>query len=416
MVKKSPIIFSTAFANYTVTRLIAAGGSGKVFGGQSDLAESLAVKVLDPAKATSSKRKRFKNELNFCSRTNHANVLKVLDWGVCDIDDHSTMFYVMPYFPTTLRTLMNERIPTEQALAIFASILHGVECAHLHNVVHRDLKPENVLWDSDSKVPIVADFGIAQFAEEDLYTAIETRLTDRLANFQYSAPEQRVRGRNVNHTADIYALGLLLNEMYTGEILQGTGYKTIADIDPSLSYLDEIVSKMVKQDPRARFQSIDAVKQELEVRGKEFIARQQLDKLKNTVVRIDEITDPLVTDPITLTGIDYRAGELILHLSKSVTERWVEAFRNGGAWTTAAPPEAFRFSRDKVYIQIAHPNYAKEIVKWFQSRYLPNATERYKEWVRMDQAEQDRIKKEELKRAIKEEETRMQILNNVKFE
>jgi serine/threonine protein kinase len=80
----------------------------------------------------------------------------------------------------------------------FSQLLDGVEAAHLQQVVHRDLKPENVLHDTKSDQLTVADFGIAQFEEEELYTLIETTPNRRLANFQYAAPEQRNRGAAVD--------------------------------------------------------------------------------------------------------------------------------------------------------------------------------------------------------------------------
>ena len=80
-------------------------------------------------------------------------------------------------------------------LTLYDEILSGVEAAHLQGVVHRDLKPENVLVDSARSQVCVADFGIAHFADEELYTAVDTASDARLANFQYAAPEQKARGR-----------------------------------------------------------------------------------------------------------------------------------------------------------------------------------------------------------------------------
>jgi serine/threonine protein kinase len=75
-------------------------------------------------------------------------------------------------------------------------MLSGVESAHLRQIVHRDLKPENVLIDHDG-VLVVADWGAAHFGAEDLYKAAETKNDERLANFIYAAPEQRIRGQAV---------------------------------------------------------------------------------------------------------------------------------------------------------------------------------------------------------------------------
>src|SRR5207245_9704896 len=113
-------------------------------------------------------------------------------------------------------------------------------------------KHENILCDQDRGAIVVADFGIAHFEEEEIYTAVETRNADRLANFQYAAPEQRVRGRAVDARADIFALGLILNELFTGEILQGSGHRTIANVAPHLAYIDEIVDTMERSSASER--------------------------------------------------------------------------------------------------------------------------------------------------------------------
>jgi len=153
------------------------------------------------------------------------------------------------------------------------------EAAHLQNVIHRDLKPENLLIEMPGHRVVVADFGVAHFEEEDLLTAVRTGVAERLANYRCSAPEQRTTARSADHRADIFALGLILNEMFTGEVPQGTAYKLIAAVAPHFGYLDPVVEKMIRQDPTERPSSIRAIKDELHMRGVEFVTRQKLDKI-----------------------------------------------------------------------------------------------------------------------------------------
>ena len=101
----------------------------------------------------------------------------------------------MQQYSGTLRTRMRD-IKPDDALRVFSQILDGVEAAHLANVWHRDLKPENILWNERDGTLVIADFGIALFEEEETYTADETKAAARMANFLYSAPEQRVRGQH----------------------------------------------------------------------------------------------------------------------------------------------------------------------------------------------------------------------------
>jgi len=102
----------------------------------------------------------------------------------------------------------------------------------LNNVFHRDIKPANILQSHDEEI-VVADFGIAHFHEEHLRTLVDTHPNERLANFGYSAPEQRKRGSTVDQRADVYALGLILNEMFTRHVPQGSGYADIRGIAPN---------------------------------------------------------------------------------------------------------------------------------------------------------------------------------------
>ncbi len=168
------------------------------------------------------------------------------DWGLCDSGDGGAPFYVMVLYPSTLRKLIESRIEFPRIVPLFAQILRGMAVAHDSGVWHRDLKPENVLYDPDSDQLVIADFGIAHISAPLLLTLIETKRGEKLANFQYAAPEQKMRGQSVDEKADVYALGLILNEMFTRRLCLGTGYQLIASVAPKFGYLDEIVEKMIR--------------------------------------------------------------------------------------------------------------------------------------------------------------------------
>jgi len=215
-------------------------------------------------------------------------------------------FYVMDLYPCTLQEQIG-KLETAEVLPVFAEILNGVEAAHLQHVTHRDLKPQNILCSPQSNVYVVADFGIASFEEEELYTAVETQRNERLANFQYSAPEQRTRGREITNKADVYALGLVLNQMFTGEIPFGTQFKKVQAVAPMFSYLDEVVDEMIRQDPAQR-PSIADVKRQLIARKQQFVSLQKISELTKQVVPEDTLTDALIVDPIRAENFDYRDG------------------------------------------------------------------------------------------------------------
>jgi len=209
------------------------------------------LKYLKREALSSSRMKRFKNELGFCMKNSHPNIISIEDWGLAEIDGDEVPFYVMPLFPDTLRSLMRKQTGREVLLGVFMQVLEGVGAAHNAGVWHRDLKPENILYDPQIDRAVVTDFGIAHFPEDLLNTAIETQPSERLANFRYAAPEQRSNGA-VDTRADIYALGLILYELLTGEVLQGTHHRAIASFHPDLAFLDPVVEKMLAQSPDDR--------------------------------------------------------------------------------------------------------------------------------------------------------------------
>jgi serine/threonine protein kinase len=184
---RKPISFETTFGTYIVDELLGEGGAGRVYGGVGLDQSAIAIKILSPEKATSDKRRRFKNEISFLLRNKHKNIVTVLDYGVAS-GESGGPFYVMRRYRGNLRNLMSERIDPRDAMAIFSQILDGVEAAHLQNVIHRDLKPENILCDQNFATIAIADFGTARFTEYILATAIETGPSQRLANFNTPHP------------------------------------------------------------------------------------------------------------------------------------------------------------------------------------------------------------------------------------
>jgi serine/threonine protein kinase len=276
-----PLQFETTFDTYTVDEQIGEGGAGRVYGGVAGDGTKIALKLL--TSAARDKRARFKNEITFLLKNKHANIITVIDHGLAQNGKAAGPFYVMPRYDGSLRTLLKNGISQAQVLPLFNQILDGVEAAHLKEVVHRDLKPENVLHRSGSLV--VADFGIARFTEDALATLVQTGPTDRLANFLYAAPEQRATGSQVTAAADIYALGLMLNEMFTGAVVQGTEYTKIASVAPPYGHLDAIVERMIRQSPADRPSSIAEVKTLLMKAGAEAVSLQKISNIDQTVSR-----------------------------------------------------------------------------------------------------------------------------------
>ena len=183
---KNNTILSTTFDEYRIERQIKPGGNGIVFLARNTDDEALAVKAIDRIKTPKDKLKRFKNELAFCQNNPHPNIIRVIDHGALKQGQTDIIFYVMPYYPCTLREKMQDNLAVTEKIKVFLQLMKALEFAHSKEVWHRDIKPENILIDKDGNA-ILADFGIAHFCAEHLITAVGTNAADRLANFQYSA-------------------------------------------------------------------------------------------------------------------------------------------------------------------------------------------------------------------------------------
>ena len=416
---KKKIVFETIDNSYETVGILGQGGAGIVYEVTDQDSNIHALKLLSANKVNREGLKRFKNEINFCSRNKHKNIVSVTDWGFHIVEGVKSSFYVMPRYQTTLRNLISKGISQEAILIYFSQLLDGVEAAHLQGIWHRELKPENVFYDEMMNQLVIGDFGIAHFSENFLLTSVETKPDSRLANFLYAAPEQRKKGASVDYRADIFALGLILNEMFTGDVLHGVGHKTIGEVAPSFSYLDDLVHIMVRHTSDARPSSIDSIKQELISRHKDFVSRQKISKLKNTVIPTTEVDDPLIIDPVKIVGFDWDDGKLMLRLNHQVSREWIETFRNIGgiSYLIGSGPEDWSFQKDIASVD-APSNDAQEILSRFKS-YLGLANQDYarnKARTMLEQEQRMRLKlKERLAKEQRRLEERQKTLSTLKL-
>lgn len=314
----------TAFDDYTINSQIGSGGNGRVFAAVNSSDSQVAVKFV-PQDVSVIKRKRFKNEIFFCENSGNENVIKILDHGFAEFEDGKYSFYVMPLYQKTLRDKIKEGLSSEQAVSIFIGLMKGLQYAHKNGTIHRDIKPENILFATDSFTPIICDFGIAHFSEENLLTAVETKATERLANFQYAAPEQKQRGGAVGVTTDIYAAGLILNEMFTGEIPQAAQYKTIASVAPDFDYLDNLFSRIYCQNPADRIPSAEAVLTDLKLLSKKKESSSTVDSLQKA---IDGMHEPSKVE-LSVNGVSFSDGQLIFSMSEFMPCGWFQILQTG---------------------------------------------------------------------------------------
>jgi eukaryotic-like serine/threonine-protein kinase len=196
---------------YQVNQRIARGGMATVYlATDLRLERRVAVKVMHSHLADDSAfTSRFIQEARSAARLAHPNVVSVFDQG----QDSDIAYLIMEYLPgITLRDLLKDygKLTAEQTVDIMDSVLKGLAAAHESGIIHRDLKPENVLLADDGRIKI-GDFGLARATTA--HTASGQALLGTIA---YLSPELLTRG-TADARSDIYALGIMMYEMLTGE-------------------------------------------------------------------------------------------------------------------------------------------------------------------------------------------------------
>jgi serine/threonine protein kinase len=405
----SPVTLNTAFSSYTIDEFLGEGGAGRVYGGLDSDRTPIALKVLPPDKASVEKRRRFKNEIAFGMQNKHENIVTVLDYGIANEHKVVGPFYVMRRFEGNLRNLMVKGIAPDAVLPIFSQILDGVEAAHLQLVFHRDIKPENILCNRDRKLAL-ADFGIAHFSEELIATSVETSPNQRLANFQYAAPEQRTPGKSVGAPADIYALGLILNEMFTSIVPHGTSYRLIGSISKDFAFLDGVVAQAIRQAPDERPQSIAVLKVLIARYQSDAISFQKLSEIKKTVIKIGEIDEPLAHEPPQLIAADWNTGTLRLTLDRPVNQKWISALHSMSNYASAfgAEPRMFRFHGSEATVSGIQEHQVQPAINHFKN-WLGNATRTLNQNLMRQVHEEAQERRRQLESAKATEEQRQRV-------
>ena len=238
---------------YTITEPIDSGGNGTVWKATADDGSRLyAIKVLKDGKdKDKDKLFRFGKECQFCKNTTHKHIVKVFDY----VAEKGTAYCVMPYFANNLRSVIATETDSFVLLSYIIQLCEAIQFIHSKGIVHRDLKPENILVDNDGTL-VLTDFGIAHFED-----SIKTKKRDWLGNRRYAAPEQLATDE-ISTACDIYALGRIINELFTKQNPSGEAFLTIAEKNPLFLPLDSIVHKCRIQNPDLR-PNIDAILMEL---------------------------------------------------------------------------------------------------------------------------------------------------------
>src|SRR6202161_2132763 len=251
------------------------GSMGNVYKARDrETGETVALKLLKPEIASDqAMMDRFKNELLYARKITHKNVCRVYEFNRVGGVAYTSMEFVEG---ESLRSVLNRfgGLPQRKAPDLALAICSGLEESHAQGIVHRDLKPENVMIDGQGNVKIM-DFGIARSMEAG------TRLTGSMVGTPaYMAPEQ-VAGKSVDYRTDIYSLGLIMYEVFTGaQAFQADNAVAVAlkqmreapvpphEIEPAVPVgVERAILKCLEKEPPKRFQSIGELESAMRASG-----------------------------------------------------------------------------------------------------------------------------------------------------
>lgn len=256
---------------YTILEALGQGGMGTVYRAQDPiLGREVAVKTIQDAALKNPKTlQRFYTEARSAGQLSHENITVIHDFG----EDDGRLYIVMEMLGgTDLNALIfyHHPLALDLVFSIAVQICRGLHAAHQRGIIHRDIKPGNIRVLESGRVKIM-DFGLARVSSGSL-----TQTHSRVGTPQYMAPEQ-VRGDDIDHRVDIFAFGLILYEMltgeraYDGEHMSRVVYSILEDDLPPINYpdlrvaadLQRLVSRCTAKDPRQRYPHFEAVIQDL---------------------------------------------------------------------------------------------------------------------------------------------------------
>jgi beta-lactam-binding protein with PASTA domain len=260
---------------YELQQRIGRGGMADVFLARDLLLDRpVAIKVLFPEFAVDPNFvERFRREAQAAANLNHPNIVGVYDWGKYA----NTYFMAMEYVQgRTLADILkaNGHVTSQQAAEIASEVAAALGFAHRNNVVHRDIKPANILIGANGQVK-VADFGIARALNSPTENSL-TQAGSVMGTATYFSPEQ-AQGAQPDPRSDLYSLGIVLYEMvagrppFSGENPVSIAYKQVHENPQPLNQLvadvpkpfEAIVAKLLAKKPEVRYQTAEAVRDEL---------------------------------------------------------------------------------------------------------------------------------------------------------
>ena len=338
-----------AIGSFDIVRLIGSGGMGTVYEArQRDPRRRVALKLMRCGLTGTNPVRRFKLEANILGRLRHPGIAQIYQAG-----EHETLGGALPYF--AMEFVEGARSITDHAchhglnirdrLVLFTNVCDAVVHGHQRGVIHRDLKPGNILVDEAGQ-PKVIDFGVALTTDADLTLSAEHTSPAAIAGtLRYMSPEQCAGdAAEIDVRSDVYALGVVLFELLTGELPYETSSNSPFDIPriireieprrPSLvnrslrGDLETITLKALEKERQRRYQSVAELAQDIRrdlagepIEAKRdrrwYVLRKTLARHKVTVAATAAFVAVTVAAAIGLGVLYHRAAEHAEELRKT---------------------------------------------------------------------------------------------------
>ncbi len=204
---------------YRIIELLGKGGMGMVLLGESELPKrKVAIKLMLASQFDADALSRFRQEMEALARLEHPGIGRLYEVGTIVLAGTEQPWYAMEYVAGLQldEYVRRNKLDVEAIFRLVAKIAHALQFAHQKGVIHRDIKPANIIVDAQMQ-PKILDFGIARLNEPDA-SGVRTRFGQIIGTLAYMSPEQLASSANADVRSDVYALGVVLYELLTGEL------------------------------------------------------------------------------------------------------------------------------------------------------------------------------------------------------